>query len=265
MRAKFDHLVIYVSNLEEAITDFTDLGFEVSRGGAHGATENALIIFSNQVYIELLAWVPVWYTPLLRTVNRLGILQWLADRKGTIYCRLLNWVTGPQGPVDWCVRVDDLAAQLGSWKNAEMNVLKSEQFSRKRVDGQILRWYLGGTRSFDLPFMLEDITPIDMRIPPLTEGAHPNGALALEQIQFRVNNKATSNALAAEFLSPEFFAQDKQTTTFGMGAVKVSFEQRPMPCKVSLTVSCSGSQTHPLDIGKSHGIQIELVPSNLNT
>ena len=90
MRAKFDHLVIYVSNLEEAITDFTDLGFEVSRGGAHGATENALIIFSNQVYIELLAWVHVWYTPLLRTVNRLGILQWLADRKGTIYCRLLN-------------------------------------------------------------------------------------------------------------------------------------------------------------------------------
>ena len=90
MRAKFDHLVIYVSNLEEAITDFTDLGFEVSRGGAHGATENALIIFSNQVYIELLAWVPVWYTPLLRTVNRLSILQWLADRKGTIYYRLLN-------------------------------------------------------------------------------------------------------------------------------------------------------------------------------
>ena len=265
MRAQFDHLVIYVSNLEEAITDFTDLGFEVSRGGAHGATENALIIFSNQVYIELLAWVPAWYTPLLRAVNRLGILQWLADRKGTIYCRLLNWVRGPQGPVDWCVRVDDLADQLNSWKSADLDVLEPQKFSRERVDGQILRWYLGGTRSFDLPFMLEDITPIDMRIPPLTEGAHPNGALALEQIQFSVSNRATSDTLAATFLSPNIFAQDKKTTTFGIGAVKVSFEQRPMPCKVSLTVSSSGNQTQQLDTGKSHGIQIELAPLNFNT
>lgn len=49
----FDHLVIFVADLDAAITDFTDLGFNVSRGGSHGLTENALIIFSNQTYIEL--------------------------------------------------------------------------------------------------------------------------------------------------------------------------------------------------------------------
>ncbi|MDG1243871.1 MAG: VOC family protein, partial [Porticoccaceae bacterium] len=39
MDPQFDHAVIFVSDLEKAIADFADLGFDVVRGGSHGSTE----------------------------------------------------------------------------------------------------------------------------------------------------------------------------------------------------------------------------------
>ena len=63
MDPQFDHAVIFVSDLEKAIADFADLGFDVVRGGSHGSTENALIIFANQTYLELLGVKPGWSWP----------------------------------------------------------------------------------------------------------------------------------------------------------------------------------------------------------
>ena len=51
----FDHAVIYVPNLKRAISQFTALGFTVKLGGEHTHTHNALIIFNDRSYIELLA------------------------------------------------------------------------------------------------------------------------------------------------------------------------------------------------------------------
>ena len=133
MLPQFDHLVIYVPNLEEAIKDFTDLGFEVRRGGSHGIAENALIIFSNHVYIELLALVPAWYTPLLLAANRFGVLHWLSGAKGNVRSRLLNWFRQDFGPVDWCVRVADIEGISNSWKKAGLSMLNTEKHSRPSV------------------------------------------------------------------------------------------------------------------------------------
>ena len=47
--AQFDHLVVFVTDIEQASRDFTELGFQVTRGGSHGSTENALVIFANQL------------------------------------------------------------------------------------------------------------------------------------------------------------------------------------------------------------------------
>jgi len=60
---QFDHIVVFVADLNQAITDFTDLGFQVTPGGSHGITENALVIFPNQTYIELLALRPSCTAP----------------------------------------------------------------------------------------------------------------------------------------------------------------------------------------------------------
>ena len=57
MSLHFDHAVIAVQNLDVAIQDYCDLGFTVFRGGVHAnrATENALIVFEDGTYLELLA------------------------------------------------------------------------------------------------------------------------------------------------------------------------------------------------------------------
>src|SRR5690348_11089735 len=52
-----DHIVILANELEQAIADYTALGFSVVRGGEHpgGATHNALIAFTDGAYLELIA------------------------------------------------------------------------------------------------------------------------------------------------------------------------------------------------------------------
>ena len=42
-----DHMVVVVSDLEEAIKNFSSLGFLVERGGVNGPTHNALIFFRD--------------------------------------------------------------------------------------------------------------------------------------------------------------------------------------------------------------------------
>ena len=240
MSAKFDHLVIFVSNLDDAINNFTDLGFNVTRGGSHGLTENALIIFANQTYIELLALKPFWHSPLMR--------------------RLLRWVNGDIGPVDWCVSITDLESTLNSWKALHLDVLKSETFSRERIDGGIVRWYLGGTASQDLPILLEDITPIDHRVPLTGTTDHQNGALELKAIQFKVQDKVIALNTAVRFLLPADHQDGSKRQDLTLGNVQVSFKEHTLPYKVSLTISSSGNQAQQLDLAKSHGAQIKLIP-----
>ena len=57
MIQSIDHIVILVRNLEEAIADYTALGFTVTPGGVHadGATHNALVPFDDGSYLELIA------------------------------------------------------------------------------------------------------------------------------------------------------------------------------------------------------------------
>jgi hypothetical protein len=260
MPTKFDHAVIFVSNLEEAIADFSDLGFEVTRGGSHGLTEAALLIFSNQTYIELLALKPVWYKPLIKLAVKLNFLQRQSEKKVTIYWRLIQWFSGESGPVDWCVRVNDLAATLALWKSQGIDILHSEAFSRERIDGEVIRWHLGGTKYPDLPILLEDTTPIDARVPLAGTASHSNGATELLEIQVRVTDKATAENMAKKFLLPKASPNHASDSPLTIGSVKISFGELPMAQKISLAVSYSGTHTLPLDLGKTHGAKITLIP-----
>src|SRR5206468_10550639 len=58
VRFALDHVVIAVGDLEQAIADYRSLGFTVAPGGRHpGRTShNALIVFEDGAYIELIAW-----------------------------------------------------------------------------------------------------------------------------------------------------------------------------------------------------------------
>jgi hypothetical protein len=52
-----DHIVIMVEELAAAMRDYTTLGFNIIEGGVHSdnPTHNALIIFEDGAYIEVIA------------------------------------------------------------------------------------------------------------------------------------------------------------------------------------------------------------------
>ena len=59
MLTRLDHLVVLVSDLDQAIRGCEGLGFAVTSGGEHadGLTCNALIPFKDGSYLELVAFV----------------------------------------------------------------------------------------------------------------------------------------------------------------------------------------------------------------
>jgi hypothetical protein len=255
----FDHIVIFVADLNQAIEDFNALGFYVTRGGSHGLTDNALITFSNNTYIELLALKPFWHNPIIRTAQKLGILQWLLNKKGTISSRLLTWVTGGRGPVDWVVRTDNLARLEQAWRDAGLNVLKSETFSRKTEVGDKLCWYLGGSNYRDLPILLEDITPYAQRVPAVTQ-SHPNQAMALLRVQLNAQNAhSAAERLSQHLNSPRSEDQQGQPLV-RLGNVDLCFAENSMPHNMQLEIACANDSPQSLDSTKCHGIQINLLP-----
>ena len=122
--ASFDHLVVYVPNIAEASQQFSQLGFKVSYGGAHSHTHSALIIFSDQTYIELLALRPGLKRTVLLTLARSGLLDAIAKRKTDMSWRLMCWLNKPYGAIDWCLRTEDIDSLLESCRQNHYEVLK---------------------------------------------------------------------------------------------------------------------------------------------
>jgi len=160
-----DHLVIVVPDLEPAVQSYTGLGFTVVRGGKHPiGTENALIAFADGAYLELLAFVvPDPPHPWFAALAKGG------------------------GLVDFCLRTDDLGAEIGRFRQAGVELSDPMRLTRERPDGYQLGWLLSfppADRAGALPFLIDDETPRDERVP--REVAHPNGATGIETLTVAV-------------------------------------------------------------------------------
>src|SRR5689334_2853398 len=104
MPLHFDHAVIAVKDLDNAIQDYHDLGFTVIRGGIHSnrATKNALIVFEDGTYLELLAKTD--FDPLPNVVDFSPLLQ-----KG-------------EGLVGFALQSDDLETEVTRLKDSGFSV-----------------------------------------------------------------------------------------------------------------------------------------------
>jgi len=155
-----DHLVIMFPDLETAIRDYAELGFTVVPGGAHPTgTHNALIAFADGAYIELIAFER----------NNAQHRWWEPAQKGG-------------GLIDFCMRTDDLTGDMEIFRNAgvEMQIAPGE---RVRPDGYQLRWTLAqpiAPHAFVAPFLIEDTTPREERVP--REHRHRNGVTGIAAI-----------------------------------------------------------------------------------
>jgi catechol 2,3-dioxygenase-like lactoylglutathione lyase family enzyme len=161
-----DHVVIMVADLDAAIRDYAELGFTVIPGGSHPTgTHNALIAFADGAYVELIAFER----------NSPQHRWWEAAQKGG-------------GLIDFYMQTDDLTGDREAFRKAgvEMQIAPGE---RVRPDGYQVRWTLAQPvppRAFVAPFLIEDTTPREERVP--REHRHRNGVTGIAAITMAVED-----------------------------------------------------------------------------
>jgi hypothetical protein len=163
-----DHLVILVRDLDWAVRGYEGLGFAVTPGGEHadGLTRNALIPFKDGSYLELVAFVD----PEDPRDNVWGWRRFLSSGGGLI---------------DYCAASDDLAADVGRLGERDFGVDGPTDGGRRLPDGREIRWLIARIRQEErlLPFLIEDLTPRDLRVPGGSSTEHPNGALGIRNLE----------------------------------------------------------------------------------
>ena len=178
-----DHLVLFVDDLTTAITRFESKGFTVTPGGTNGPTHNALIVFSNDTYIELIALQSSRARLMMRSLRYVGVLALRRWLKRDLQTRLLDWMSGPQGLIDLCFRGAELNEISHSSSLSGMGLTDPVQFKRHRPDGLVVQWTLRGAKKRRQPFFIQDATPIGYRIPAGDVRTHPNGALGISEVR----------------------------------------------------------------------------------
>lgn len=231
---KIDHFVIVVADLDQAISNFTALGFIVERGGINGPTHNAIIFLKNQIYIELIATRSRFSRIFFRGLFLLGVFHFLDFIRPFLYWRFACWLGGAQGLRDWCIKSDDIDGFCSLPKREQLNLSRKYFFSRARPDGEVLNWFLAGPSNRNLPFLIQDITEHSLRVPLNSNCEHPNKVeyvsaiilnrdkvlkhrskflnylapdesvdevLALDGVHIRVSSDKSAPMMALEFLS----------------------------------------------------------------
>jgi hypothetical protein len=160
MLRQLDHVVLVARDLKTAVADHRRRGFTVTPGGEHadGVTHNALITFADGSYLELVAF---------RDLNRALTHRW--------------WKVAADGGglADFALLSDDLAADSAAL--AELVKTPPKDGGRIRPDGVELKWRTAVLKA-PLPFVIEDITARDLRVPGGAASQHANGAIGIASV-----------------------------------------------------------------------------------
>ncbi|HJQ29514.1 MAG TPA: VOC family protein [Rubrobacter sp.] len=188
MLTRLDHVVILVRDLDVAVAGYERLGFVVTPGGEHadGLTRNALIPFEDGSYFELLAFLD----PEDSRDNVWGWRKFLPHG----------------GLIDYCVASDDLDSDVSRLESLGFEMDGPDDGGRRLPDGTQIRWRSARIRQEGrlLPFLIEDLTPREERVPGGPAADHPNGASGLSRLEIATPDagEATSS-LAALIETPD--------------------------------------------------------------
>jgi catechol 2,3-dioxygenase-like lactoylglutathione lyase family enzyme len=165
MIEQIDHIVIYVRDLDQAISDYSALGFTVFPGGDHpgGATHNALVVFADGAYLELIAFKqpapdhPWWHK---------------AQRNG-------------EGLLDYALLPGAIERDVAQARARGLAIEGPNPGGRLRPDNVPVTWQTARSTP-DLPFLCGDVSPRALRVPEGDIRRHANGALGVANINVAV-------------------------------------------------------------------------------
>lgn len=265
---RLDHLVVLVHDLSQATKDYESLGFRVASGGKHadGLTRNALIPFKDTTYLELVAFLD-------RNDPRDNLWRWRS--------------AGVSGLIDWCVASDDLRAQIQTLSRYGLEAGDPFEGGRRLPDGTELKWRTVRFKQEGraLPFLIEDLTPRETRVPGGRATEHPNGATGIAGLTIAVADLDQSAALFGALSGDEELerrsVQDLHAVEYkvragphAIGLVAPTEQQGPIqghldargpgPFGIALTTKKEGSSAF-LDMRCTHGARIELLHDGVHT
>ena len=240
MLTRLDHMVVLVGDLDLAASDYERLGFAVTAGGEHadGLTRNALIPFDDGSYFELVSFL----NPEGPTDNVWGWRGFLPR----------------EGLIDYCVASDDLESDVRRLGSLGFGVEGPVDGGRRLPDGLEIRWRSARLRQEGrlLPFLIEDLTPREMRVPGGPAAEHPNGATGIAGLEISAPDVEEAAASLAMLLETDTGA----SVRLGPGVLSpVATENdvaAPGPLAVDLTgeagISCK------LDPLLTHGVRLRI-------
>jgi hypothetical protein len=150
MAIQIDHVVIAGSDLAQLCRAFESVGLTPDEGGVHasGQTHNALIGFADGSYLELIAPIPGNLAPEHAWSKFMG---------------------ANTGVCAWAIRTNDIQADIALYRSRGIIVGDPTPGGRTRLDGVCLKWMtakLGsGPLGSTLPFLIQDLTPREQRVP----------------------------------------------------------------------------------------------------
>jgi hypothetical protein len=237
-----DHLVILVEDLAAASADYAALGFTVTPGGEHadGATHNALVVFADDSYLELIAF----------------------KRQAPQHRWWHHTAAGP-GLIDYALLPEDIDEDVAAARARGLSFGEPAPGGRRRPDGQHVAWKTAQPTTPDLPFLCWDVTPRSLRVPTGTARQHPNGVVGVSEVIVSVRDLEASAGHYAALLDAQAAPNPEPGRVFDLGTAAirllVSAAERggegPRALKLRVGTGAGGS----LDAARTHGVPIELV------
>ena len=172
---KLGHVLYKVNDLDLAVKDFSDKGFNVEYGSKENP-HNALIYFSSGPYIELIQKPPV---------SRLSKFLLKIIGKKSLVDRFNYWEKSKEGYFEICLETKNKMNVVR--QTLQNNGIKYFETSSKRLDpnNRHLKWKLLFPLENKLPFFMTQFN-IDPRPKNYT---HPNGITRIDKVKFGIDSK----------------------------------------------------------------------------
>ncbi len=198
----FDHLVITTNDLQSTMTYFSSMGFTVVDGGYHEGnwTRNALVMFADGSYIELLSTTRFRWRIVLRILHRLRLLPFVQHFVTPFIARFMYHFAFSDGVRDVALTQRSSAAMTASSSlsdGVKHGILQGPfAMSRLTPAGATVSWRVGVPDS-PAPFILEWVIPNNFTY-QMTR--HPNNATRLLGVEIAVSNLTAASRTFSEVL-----------------------------------------------------------------